>query len=78
MLSYWQGKKAKWLKLSQCVKWLLSTPAMNTLSECTISLAGTTLDDSSSKLNIDTALPAHQVVMVVNNMLLMNDWFIEF
>ena len=64
MLSYWQGKEAK--------------PAANTFSEHTISLAGRTLDDSRSKLNIDTALPAHQAVVVVNNMLLMNDWFIEF
>ena len=33
VLSFWQGKEETWPKLTQCAKWILSTPATSTSSE---------------------------------------------
>ena len=54
VLAFWKSKSAQWPSLATVAKSLLAIPATETSSERVFSLAGRTIEDRRSQLNVET------------------------
>jgi hypothetical protein len=54
LLNFWRSKASQWPHLAKVAQMILAIPATETSSERVFSLAGRTLEDRRSRLNVET------------------------
>lgn len=54
LLTFWKSKSSQWPRLSNIARTILAIPATETSSERVFSIAGRTLEDRRSRLNVGT------------------------